>query len=90
MEEYYLFTFDSTHYAIHAQKLLKDLEPVIMPTLREISASCGISLKVQPNRIREACERMTEGVQGWHLYRILKDGKKITCTICKRSDTLTC
>lgn len=77
MKEYFLFTFDSTHYAIKAQKLLHDLKVITMPTLREISASCGISLKVQPQQIQEAQKRMEAEGQGWHLYRIMQDGKKI-------------
>lgn len=45
---YYLITFANTHTAIAAQKYLKErISFQIMPTLREISDSCGISLKVQ-------------------------------------------
>ncbi|MBN2897327.1 MAG: DUF3343 domain-containing protein [Clostridia bacterium] len=40
-------TFDSTHYAIKIEKRMKDaeLKGVIIPTPREVSASCGLSLK---------------------------------------------
>lgn len=78
MKEYYLFTFDSTHYAIRAQKLLTGLHTVTMPTLREISASCGISVRVQPEQREEAVRRVEEAGEGWHLYHILQDGKDIT------------
>ena len=77
MKEYYLFTFDSTHYAIKAQKLLSDLDPVTMPTLREISASCGISLKVRPEQMGAAKTRMEEQGEGWSLYHIFQSGKEI-------------
>lgn len=78
MKEYYLFTFDSTHYAIRAQKLLIGLHVVTMPTLRQISASCGISVRVQPEQLKEAVRRMEEGGEGWHLYHIFQNGKEIT------------
>lgn len=45
--EYYLITFSNTHTAIAAQKYLEgNLTYQIIPTLREISNSCGISFKV--------------------------------------------
>ena len=77
MKEYYLFTFDSTHYAIKAQKLLSGLNAVTMPTLREISASCGISLKVLPEQIVAAKMHMEEQGEGWSLYHIFQNGKEI-------------
>lgn len=50
--EYYLLTFSNTHGAITAQKYLKDrLSFYVMPTLREISGSCGISLKITGHSI---------------------------------------
>lgn len=46
--KYYLITFANTHTAISAQKYLAGKIPfVVMPTLREVSDSCGISLKVE-------------------------------------------
>ena len=41
-QEYGLLTFSSTHTALRAEVLLRDLNVRMMPTLREISASCGI------------------------------------------------
>lgn len=79
MKEYFLFTFDSTHFAIKAQKLLKDLQIVLMPTLREISSSCGMALRVLPEQKAEAVRRMQAEGQGWHLYHILQEGQKNTC-----------
>lgn len=44
---YYLITFTNTHTAIAAQKFLTDkIDFCIMPTLREISNSCGISIRI--------------------------------------------
>lgn len=46
--DYYLITFENTHSAMAAQKYLKDkIDFYTIPTLREISASCGISLKIE-------------------------------------------
>ena len=47
--DYGLIAFSSTYAAIYAQKALKPVAPVqVMPVLREISASCGIALRVEP------------------------------------------
>lgn len=44
---FYCLTFDSTHYAIKIEKRMKEaaLNGVMIPTPREVSASCGLSLK---------------------------------------------
>ena len=83
---YYLFTFESTHAAIAAQKLLAPLGVIIMPTLREISASCGMSLRTKEELLPQANEIM----QGssidpslYSLYLVEQNGSSITCTqIC--------
>lgn len=47
-QNYYLLTFESTHDAIASEKALGPRFPVaIMPTLRQITAACGISLRVE-------------------------------------------
>lgn len=57
--DYYLITFSNTHSAIAAQKFLKGkLDFIVMPTLREISNSCGISLKIVNTSIIEIKEQM--------------------------------
>lgn len=53
-KSYYLFTFHSTHAAMEAQKLLDDCNPIMMPTLRKISATCGISIRIEEDRIEQA------------------------------------
>ena len=54
MEEYYLITFESTHAAISTEKLLKPAEVTIMPVPRFISASCGISVRIRPDKREQA------------------------------------
>ncbi len=53
-EQFYLFTFRSTHSAMEAQKLLKDCRPIIMPTLRAISSTCGISIRIEEDHLQQA------------------------------------
>ena len=60
MEEYFLLTFESTHAAISTEKLLKPAEVTIMPVPRFISASCGISVRIRPDR-REQAETIFTG-----------------------------
>ncbi len=45
---FYCLTFDSTHYAIKIEKRMKEtsVNGVMIPTPREVSASCGLSLKI--------------------------------------------
>lgn len=43
-----MLTFANTHTAMMAETLLKNrFKIMIMPTLREISAGCGISIKIE-------------------------------------------
>ena len=54
INDYYLITFESTHAAISTEKLLKAADVRIMPVPRFISASCGISVRISPERKAEA------------------------------------
>ena len=54
MEEYYLYTFESTHAAIATDKLLKSVGSVVMPVPRFISSSCGISVRITVDKHEEA------------------------------------
>ena len=56
MEEYYLYTFESTHAAIATDKLLKPVGSIVMPVPRFISSSCGISVRIAPDKHQEAEE----------------------------------
>lgn len=48
--EYALLAFVSTHTAMVAQRLLNGHVPfTVMPTLRAITHSCGISLRLAPD-----------------------------------------
>ena len=48
-EKYFVISFDSTHHAIKGEKLLKEsnINVKMMPTPREITASCGLSIRFE-------------------------------------------
>lgn len=47
-KNYYILAFNSTHDAICAEKALENRLPVqVIPTLRVVSESCGISLRIE-------------------------------------------
>lgn len=46
--QYYMLSFNSTHRAMEAERYLAPRLPVCaMPTLRAVTQSCGISLRVE-------------------------------------------
>ena len=80
---YWLFAFDSPHAAIAAQRLLSDCGAVVMPTLRSITASCGMSIRMEDGQIEQAKERMRSSAIDpalYRLYRVEQDGKETRCT----------
>jgi len=51
-KEFYVIAFNSTHYAMMAEKKLKlKIRVQMMPTPRGITASCGLSLKFLPEQL---------------------------------------
>lgn len=72
MELNMLMTFDSTHHALRAEQILKENQHrhLLIPTPREITASCGLAIRVDPtNRaaIRQQLEQ--HGVEVSGLYQ---------------------
>ena len=47
IEEFGVVTFESTHHAINGEKIFKEYDIVFktIPTPREISLSCGLSIR---------------------------------------------
>ena len=79
---YWLFAFDSPHAAIAAQRLLSDCGAVVMPTLRSITASCGMSIRMEDGMIGEAKQRMNASSLDpaiYRLYRVEQEGKETRC-----------
>lgn len=82
--EYYLITFSNTHSAIAAQSFLKDKLPfIVMPILREMSSSCGISIKIEStaySAIKSFLELCFPNSSMYKIYQITEDenGRTIT------------
>ena len=53
-----LITFNSTHLAIKTEKELMDLNVEMIPTPRQLSASCGLSLKASVEILQEVKKRL--------------------------------
>ncbi|MEJ8555342.1 DUF3343 domain-containing protein [Tepidibacter sp. Z1-5] len=53
MHDIYIISFNSTHHAIRFEKRLKELELNIktIPTPREITSSCGLSIMFSKDKI---------------------------------------
>ena len=80
---YWLFAFDSPHAAISAQKLLASCGAVVMPTLRSITASCGMSIRIADEQIARAKGLMHDSTIDpalYRLYRVEQEGKETRCT----------
>ena len=70
-------SFESTHGAISTEKLLKPVGCTIMPVPRHISTSCGIAVRVEPEKFDESKKVFLEGTElvpeEYHVYRIEED-----------------
>lgn len=75
MTNYYLITFKSTHLAIRTERALKTKYAVTMiPTPRDLSTSCGLSLMIEPDTLESACSDLKDhGFEGMHLYRVTRN-----------------
>lgn len=81
MNNYYIAVFDSTHYALKFEKVIRDkgFKINMMPVPREITASCGISAKLEADEIDEItviAERENLKVAGYYHVET-QNGKKI-------------
>lgn len=74
--DYYLLTFLNTHAAMAAQKYLDGkISFYVCPTLRELSASCGISLRINNSdydRIEDIMKDFPLGRDMYQIYFITK------------------
>lgn len=87
-QEYYVIVFSSTHTAIAAQKYLSSfIKVVIMPTLREISDSCGISIRIIPEDFNKVSLLMKEWKMDenmYHFYHISGQGQSTRAVLVDR------
>ncbi|WP_315110889.1 DUF3343 domain-containing protein [Clostridium intestinale] len=76
-EIFNLIAFNSTSNAIRAEKELKlnDIEVKVLPVPREITASCGLSIRIKTEDLEKAISTLKEGsidVAGY--YNVSKIG----------------
>lgn len=80
MNDYYVAVFDSTHYALRFEKIIRDsgFKINIMPVPREITASCGISAKLEADEIEKIKElALQENLKIAGYYHVeTQNGKK--------------
>lgn len=79
LDDYSVITFNTTSAALKGEKLMKEANRlfVIMPTPREISTSCGLSIKLKPeDGIPEANYLRGQGVDIAGIYRITRSGEE--------------
>lgn len=69
--EYYVIAFANTHSAMVADKRLNKKYSIMMiPTLREISAGCGISIKIAPEDIEGVKTEMKNVLFKQSVYKV--------------------
>lgn len=77
-KEYCVFTFHSTQHALKAEKVLgnNSLDFIIIPTPREISASCGLSIKAFKEDYQAILDLLSKNqVQFAGTYQLNKQSK---------------
>lgn len=81
MENMYIVAFNSTHNAIKSEKLLQnaELKVTTLPTPREISASCGISIKFEKEDVDKVKSILADNnieFKGFFAIEKLEGGKR--------------
>jgi hypothetical protein len=81
MDKVIIITFSSTHTALKAEEICKELKLdfELIPTPREISAECGFALMVkhiEPDVLHDLCEKRKIRFYGIYLKNMEK-GEKI-------------
>lgn len=77
-EELYIIVFESTHHAIAGEKIFKESNYKfdVIPTPREITHSCGLSIRFHKDKLNDVKMKMAEGnilIKG--IYEIQKVDK---------------
>jgi hypothetical protein len=79
ISDYGIITFGNTSAALKAEKILKkeEREFMLIPTPREISASCGLALKFRPMYLQEYYQILNaENVHFEKVYLIQEQNRK--------------
>jgi selenide,water dikinase len=85
----YIITFGSTNYAIKSEQILLDkgLHVGVLPLPAQISAGCGISLRVAPDEARAALMALAEGgVWEYGLHGRTGEGGRYSYSEIKAAD----
>ena len=87
MSEMYRVSFNSTHQAIKCDKTFEknEMDYAVLPTPREITQSCGISIKFSIGNIDNVKKIIDENqIEYKGIYKIVKleTGKKQVEQIC--------
>ncbi len=71
--EFMIIAFSSTHQAIHFERLLLGKFAIeLIPTPRDVSASCGLSLKFEMDDLNAIlCELSDEDKSGLQLINVI-------------------
>lgn len=77
-EAFYMLSFRNTHYAMLTETQLKNAVPLsVMPTLREVTQSCGISLRIEEEHLPllfQALQKINVPPEVYTLYHADKSG----------------
>lgn len=79
LKEFYLFTFAGTSHALQGESVLKaqQAEFIMLPTLREISSSCGLSIKIRPENLENYKQIFrNHRIKVENYYHVKKDGQR--------------
>lgn len=85
-DDYCLLTFSSTSQALKAEEYLKNMEAefIIIPTLREITASCGLSIKMDPGNLkRYYTSLVNQKIAVEAVYRVKKINDRLDLHKCE-------
>ncbi|WP_129599839.1 DUF3343 domain-containing protein [Anaerophilus nitritogenes] len=75
-QEFYIISFESTHHAIQTEiKLKKNFSIETIPTPREISASCGLSIKFPCEKLIDILDELGKEIENVDVFKIQKKGK---------------
>ncbi|MEG0641012.1 MAG: DUF3343 domain-containing protein [Clostridium sp.] len=82
MDKYIVITFESVNFAMQTESVLKgkDIRHQIIPTPREITLSCGLSIKMAYDNlkdIREMIDSSTIRIKKLYVFQGIGTGKTI-------------
>ncbi len=82
IDKYCLITFPTTHSALHAEKVLEESQAppfIIVPTPREISAGCGLAIRIFCEDVSSITGRLANnGIEAMGFYEVAKSQGKNT------------